>query len=206
MSDKKMSAKWFVSLASRSAVPASALISAHREWLENGELASETSSILEKLDAGVSPNLSLESLCAVAADHMLRQIEAAGLAEKEPASRSFKPYQAVIRDSLGNVVLTQVNGKEKELRAGFDSLQFAERWTQRRLSEVNDKTWTADITCVKCLNKLGQPIVFTTSRDAAIKALAPKKKSPLMRERKGSGGFSNSKVSVHPTRAQFSRG
>lgn len=210
MSDKKsrtMSAKWFVSLASRGGInSAESFIEAHREWLESGELADEATPILAKLDAKeVLPIPSLEALCQLAASHMMVQFNAVATEQPARAARSGKPYIGIVKDALGNVVIVKDGDKEKELRAGFNHLQDAERWTQRRLSETGEN-WNGEVVCAKVLGKDGLPVVFKTSRVEAIRAQAPRKKNPLMRERRGSGGLSNTKVSVNATHVRFSRG
>lgn len=204
---KKMSAKWFVSLASRSGInSAESFIDAHREWLKNGELAAEAMPILSKLDAKeVLPAPSLAALCQIAASHMLAQIISDTEEQPLRASRSEKPYLGIINDALGNVVIVKDGDKEKELRASFDRLQDVERWTQHRLAETGEN-WSATIICKKCFDKDGLPMVFKTSRVKAIRAQAVKKKSPIMHVRRGSGGLSNTKVSVNATHVSFSRG
>lgn len=201
---KPISLKMFLHRASRTK-SAAAFLEGHRGWLETGELADEATPILAKLDANeLQATPSLEALCQVAAGHMLAQIQ--NDAERpERQSRSEKPYIGIIKDTFGNVVTVKNDDKEKELRAGFDRLQDAERWTQRRLSETN-ADWNAEVICANCIGKDGKPVVFKTSRVEAIRAQAPKKKSPFMHQRRSSGGFDNTKVPVNPTHVRFSRG
>jgi hypothetical protein len=202
---KSISLKMFLNRAVH-AKSAEAFLEGHREWLENGELADEAMPILAKLDAKeVLPAPSLEALCQLAASHMIAQFNSEPIDQGERQSRSSKPYVAVIKNALGNVVVVKDGNKEKELRSGFDRLQDAEGWVQRRLSETSS-IWNGEVTCAKVLDKDGAPVVFKTTRENAIRAQAPKKKSAFMHTRRGSGGLSNTKVPVNPTHVRFSRG
>jgi len=202
-----MTAKFFVSLASRSNRSAEAFLQAYRDWITTGELSTQTSSILANVDNGsVSPDNGLEAIKNVALMHVLQ--ETASKAERDllntsVESRSEKPISAVILTEDNVVATTTVNGEERELRANFDHIQEAERWCYNKLSSGGFE-WTGKVTHHKIMIK-NSPWVFDISREEALRALRKVTKTPFMHVNKVSGELKN-KMKVNGKQAHFSHG
>lgn len=207
---RKMSPRWFLSLATKSGIKsAEAFLVSHREWLENGEMASAVAPILVKIDSKeVFPTPGLDAIMRIALDHVMADdlSNAEGTSNRSSEPKTEKPYVAVIMTASGQVATVLDEKKEpKELRASFEHPQDAERWCQRRLNE-GSSSWHGEITWTKIQTRSGSPMVTLVERNDAIKALAPAKRSPFMHQNKSGGGSLKNKMTAHPTQVRFSRG
>lgn len=206
---KVMTPKWFLSLATRSGIKsAEAFLAAHRDWLENGELAKEVSPILVQIDSKeVFPSPGLNAIMHVALGHVMASTIAKAEEQLNQVSspKTDKPYVGVIYNANGTVA-TVINDKkeERELRAGFNHPQEADRWCQRRLSEGSAGQFGL-VTWTKVLTKAGTPMTTRHDRDDAIRALIPKKRTPYMHQNRSNGQLKN-RMSVGQTHVRFSQG
>jgi len=210
VSDKKrMTAKWFLSLAARGGIKsATAFLATHREWLESGELADEAAPVLLSIDAKETlPTPGLEAIMKAALNHVMAQdtLKVETQINRPPREyKSDKPYQAAVYNQDGTIATVKVDGEDKELRSGFDHPQEADRWCQRRLSDGRNGQY-AEVIWVKVIGKSGKPLVTRHERDSAIKALNPRAKSPYMHTNRA-GGSLKPRMSVGQTQVRFSRG
>lgn len=207
---RSMTPRWFLSLATRNNTKKSAevFIAEYRNWMEMGELASQLSPILNKIDSEeISPTPGLEAIKNVVMGHII----ASGIAKAEESInksgsgvRNDKPYIAQIFDATGLEVFT-LSDKEECLRASFEHPQEADRWCQRRLNE-GEPNWYGEVTWTKIQTKNGTPMVTRVERDAAIAALITRKRTPYMHYNKAGAGPLKPRMRVSPTMAKFSRG
>lgn len=206
---RKMTAKWFLSLAARGGTKsASAFLAAHREWLETGELADEAAPVLLSIDTKETlPTPGLEVIMKAALNHVMAQdqLKVENQINRPPREYKIdKPYVAIVYNQDGTVATTKVDGNDKELCSGFDHPQEADRWCQRRLNEGGTGQY-AEVTWAKVLGKSGSPMVTRHERDSAIKAMAPRTRSPYMHTNRSNGSL-KSRMSVGQTQVRFSRG
>lgn len=209
---RKMSAKWFLSLATggKKSVSAEAFIAAHRSWLETGELAAQVAPILIQIDdKEIFPTPGLDAIKMIALGHLMAEniSKAEEQLNKVSEPRTEKPYVGCIMTSEGKIAMILDEKKEQhELRSSFEHPQEAERWCQRRLNE-SATDWYGEVIWTKILTKDKKPMVTKIRRDDAIKAIIPKTKSPLMHYNKvGGGGRLSNRMSVGQTHVRFSRG
>lgn len=137
MTERKMTEKGFLHKSSGK-VSAAAFLAQHREWLTTGTLASLTTPILSKLDAGeILPTPALGEIKQAVMEHMIAGEIAKGQKAVERGEREpSKPYVATVYDAAGNVcVKTDDEGEVKDLVKGFDLGQRAQDWCDRRLDE-----------------------------------------------------------------------
>lgn len=149
---RAMTVKGFLHKANGNSAPL-AFLAAHRAWLETGELAAVTSPILAKLDSKeLLPTPAKEAIMAAVFNHQLAQdLESSKATLAHPAkvkgekgaraAREEKPHTVVIYTAEGNVATREVLDEETgaidvvDLIGGFDMIQDAQGWTDRRLEE-----------------------------------------------------------------------
>ena len=208
VSDRAMSAKWFVSLANRSTKTSPmAFLLAHQEWLKSGELAETAGPILVKLDTGsMLAKQALDEIKTAAFHHLMAQ-EAAKLeaSANETASSSGgrtsdKPYTAYIKDEDDNIMTVK-----KAVVQNFDHIQSAERWAATRLTEGNPD-WHADIRWNAVISpKTGEPKMTEMDRIEAYKVLKKTTHSQFLHTNKVSVP-SKPMMKVRDGKQAFSRG
>jgi len=208
MNTRKMSLKGFLAKTqSKAAANAIGFLSQYREWLETGEVAHITSPILAKLDAKeILPTPALKEITTVVFAHMMAQETvkaeksvAKSLAEKPKVE---KRVVATVYTAKGEIAL---DSEGKEIQAGFDMGQDAERWADRRLVESMPGCICKVVhTSVKDRN--GAPMVTLVTREEAFarvykgKKLAAHKKTGVSMSRLGFG------VKAKNDRFHFSHG
>lgn len=218
MTERKMTEKGFIRKATSGKVAAAAFLAQHREWLTTGTLASLTSPILAKLDAGsLMPTPALAEINTAVLGHMVaREIvkgEAAAVREPREASsgttRTVKPYTATIYDAHGNVCtrtveVTTEEGTEikvKDLISNFDSSVKAEGWCDRRLDDEGPGAFAEIVH-----NGEGFTHVMRVERDAAIGRLYGKRRpGPVTKGSPKSAPLGNS-MRAKGDHFHFSRG
>lgn len=181
--ERKMSPKGFLYKSNAKGLSAIAFLKAHREWLETGTLASLTSPILAKLDAGeVMPTPALELLRnAVLSHHIASEIakgESAMAKAQEP--KKTKNYLATILDGEGNIA-TRINakGEVEDLQQSFDLPQEASRWCDRRLYD-GASDWRGEVTSTKLHGSDGLPMVEHIARIDSIARILKKPAQPVV--------------------------
>jgi hypothetical protein len=212
MTTRKMTNKMFLHRANgKAAIAASAFISAHREFLQSGELQLFTTPILNRLDTQeLFPTPALEELKAVVlAHHMAEEIRIA--TEKmakadEPTERKTKNYVATVWNSKGEVVQApDSNGKIKDLKDSFETSTQAERWADNRLFD-GATDWFCVVETTHVFKQNGDPFTATILRADAIARILKRPKAPVMKAQKKSGGRLSFGVKAHQTKAAFSHG
>jgi len=177
--ERKMSPKGFLHKSTAKNLSAIAFLKAHREWLLTGTLASLTSPILAKLDAGeVMPTPALELLKTVVLSHHIASEISKGEAAMEKAQepKKSKNYIATILDGNGDIA-TRINakGEVEDLQQSFDLPQEASRWCDRRLFD-GFADWRGEVASTKMHGQDGLPMVEHVAR---IDSLARILKKPL---------------------------
>lgn len=140
-----MTPKGFLTKTGSTKAISSALgfIQAYREYLTTGEVASATSPIVARLDAGEVPaSIALDEIKKAVLAHILEQdkiqvVEPKQVKETSSSKRShpIKPFEARIVDPATGKICTRVTekGEIEDLIKCFDQPQQAERWCDRRL-------------------------------------------------------------------------
>lgn len=212
MTERKMSPKGFLHKATgKASTNAIAFITAHRAWLETGELSLFTTPILLKVDSkDLMPTPALEEIKAVVLAHHLAEeiriaqdkMEAAG----EPTKTS-KSYIATIYDSKTGEVVQEKNDKGKlvDLKQSFDDGTRAEGWTDRRLFD-GSVTWFGVVESTKLFRQDGTAFAATILRNDSIARILRKPKAPVMKAQKQSTGRLGFGVKCKESKASFSRG
>lgn len=213
--EKPMSPRMFLHKSNtKAANSAIAFISAHRAWMETGEIAPITMPILKKLDAGeLMPTPSLNMIRQAVLDHMLEAVtekfEESIVQEtavedlppevKEPKVFSTtKVWAARILDKNGNQVYRiDSKGEEVPVAMGFDKSQRALEWTDRRLME-NDSEFRGEVT-----HGPSGRIEVVVRGDAAARQYKVKK-GPVMHKTSTSHQKLGFGVKAHQTRVTFS--
>lgn len=219
MSERKMSAKWFLSkLNTKAANSASGFLAQHREFLTTGELAPIGCPIFAKIDSGeLMPTPALPMISRAVLDHMFeverlkaeasiaKQIERAEAKaeaelEVEAGPKVVKHWTVTIYDACGNVC-TKVNsdGDAEDLIKDFDLCQDGDRWAHRRLFD-GACDWYAEV------KHNSANVITIIPRDEAVSIIMAKKKGPVVRQPPKSGGSLSFRPKVKETRVTFSHG
>lgn len=203
-----MSVRGFLHKAS-GRVSADAFLKTHREFLLSGDLAQVTSPIIARLDAGeILPTPGLIEVQSAVLSHMIAiesaKAEDAILNPKEKAPS--KNWIVTIFDAEGNIC-TRLNeeGKEVELKMGFDLGQRASEWADRRLF-AGASDWYATVTHTSMVTKEGEPISSIIMRQDAIARILKSPKGPAMKSQAKAGGTLGNKMKVSNFVAIFSKG
>jgi hypothetical protein len=131
-----MGPKGLLQKANSATVSAIAFFEAYREYLLTSEVSYATAPIVAKVDAGeLFPTPALDEIKHAVMGHimlvdLLKAKESVEKASKPTQSK--KPFQAVIRDGSGSIILDE---KGKEVKQTFDLPQRASEWCDRRLFE-----------------------------------------------------------------------
>ena len=211
--DKKMTPKMFLfKSGTKAANSALAFLQTHRDFLVTGELASVTSPILAKIDAGQTmPTPGLEEIrAAVLSHHLLvecQKAEAKLLASNDPSShgetssRTSKTWEVTCYDSRGNIC-TRVNtkGETVDISESFPLQQRASEWADRRLVHNCASDCFATITHIP--SGLEAVIMRGNAMARLFKAPTP---GVFKKLGKGDGKLSFG-VKAHQSRATFSHG
>ena len=138
--ERKMTPKGFLhKTTTKAANSAIAFLAQYREYLTTGEIASKTSPILARVDAGeLLPTPALKEIQYAVMSHIIEADTAKAEAVVEPGTGggTRKPWRTTIYDAAG-VVQTRITtkGEEEDLIKGFDLSADADRWADRRLFE-----------------------------------------------------------------------
>lgn len=179
---RNMTPKGFLHKSNALKLSSIAFLAAHREWLLTGTLASLTSPILAKLDAGeVMPTPALELVKSAVLSHHLASEIAKGEAimAKADEPKKTKNYLATILDGEGNIV-TRINakGEVEDLQQSFDLPQEATRWVDRRLFDNPD--CRGEVTSTKMHGAGGLPMVEAIARIDSIARILKKPLAPVV--------------------------
>ena len=204
---RNMSPKGFIHKATI-AKSAIAFLTAHREYLTNGELAPITSPIVAKIDNGeVMPTPGLSEIIKAVFDHNLAQetnkAKAAMVKANEP--KEVKAVLARILNGKGEVVtVTGEDGKETLLEQDFDSLSDADRWCDRRLFDSASDCY-GEVIHTKIVIK-GKHMTTRVNREEAIARILRKPKGAVLAPQKKGTNSLGFGVKCSQDVAKFSRG
>jgi len=206
---RKMSPKGFLAkMNTKAANSAVAFIQQYREFLTTGEVASATSPIIAKVDAGeLLPTPAMQEIGYAVMTHIIQSDAVkmdAKLNGEGGGGRVSKPknWVATVYDENG-VIQTRINakGEVEDLIKGFDMGQDADRWAMRRLYE-GASDWYAEVNH-SFIPNVGSRI----ERSDAIAFIDKKPKGPAIHQKGKSTkslGFGPGKVGQ--TRVTFSHG
>ncbi len=206
--ERKLTPKWFLhKTTTKAANSALAFITAHRDFLTMGELASKTSPILAKLDnKELFPTPALNQIKQAVLDHMIaleankfeQAIEKAQ--NDEAQGKKSKPFVAqILNAKMELCTRLKDNGEIEELQKEFDLPQEAQRWCDRRLVE-GAPDWHATIDDAR--TGTHEYIL----RNESIQRTFRKKKGPTMHPRKMTTDKLSFGVRAKQDRASFSHG
>ncbi len=199
MADKKgMTLKGFVRKAS-AAKSAMGFLDAQKDYIRQHPFLTPT---LTEYESGKVPaSLALTAIRDIAFKYMVdAELDKAKIAsEKEPGTRvkKIKKYSVTIFLKQGLLV---VAGDDE----GFDILQDAEGWADRRLFE-NASAVHAEIVTMMA-GKDGKAIKFISHRQDAIARVLKQKKAPFTKNQSSSGGGLGFRPKVKNDHFYFSRG
>lgn len=202
MSDKKnMTAKWFLSLSIKTTKSAEGFLSGYKEWLTTGELSLKTAPIVARIESGETKvEIGLEAIKNIALQHVLTaDIEKMEKSADSAGRGTNKPYSSVILQENGEPAMSG----DEPIKANFDHIQEAERWTQRRLVD-GASDWHGEITWNKMFSD-GVPKVTKVTRTEAIYAQRKITKHPYMHQNRVSADM-KPRMKVAAKHYQFSRG
>lgn len=203
--ERKMTPQGFLAKTNtKAANSALAFLAQYREYLVKGEVASKTSGIIAKVDAGeLMPTPALVEIQYAVMTHIiesdLKKMEA--VSEQVGPRGTRKPWRTTIYNADG-VVQSRVNskGEDEELIKGFDLGQRANEWADRRLFE-GASDWYAMVEHTTLAN------VFTRiERADSIARIMKQPKGPAIQQKGKSTKALGFGVKVKETRVTFSRG
>ena len=180
--ERQMTPKGFLhKTTTKAAASASAFLTAHRSFLETGELAPLTSPILRKLDdRELMPTPALEAIKAVVLGHILaKETHKAEerLAGGDMGGRTPKNWLATIYNKDGNICTRlKEDGKEVALQQEFDAPQEADRWTDRRLFD-GEADWFGVVSHTTKTDKNGD--LFPPPSRVKMRSLASWPRNPV---------------------------
>lgn len=208
MTKRNMTLKGFIAKThTKAAANAAGFLGQYREWLETGEVAELTSPILAKLDAKeLLPTPALKEITSVVFAHMMAQesvkAEKSVAKSREEKPKTEKRVVATVYTAKGEIA---VDSEGNEIVQGFDMVQDAERWADRRLVESSPDCICKIVqTTVKDRN--GQAMVSEVTREEAFgriykgRKMASHKKTGVSMSRLGFG------VKAKNDRFHFSHG
>lgn len=203
--ERKMTPKGFLhKTTTKAAASAIAFLAQYRAYLTTGELASATSPIIAKLDAGeLLPTPALQEIQYAVMTHIIQAD-----AQKMEASHSQgggggtkKPWRATVYDASGVIMSrTKESGEEEELVKGFDLSSDADRWCDRRLFE-GTHGWYAIVEHTVIPN-----VASRIERGDAMARILKQPKGPTVAVRGKSTKTLGFGVKAKESRASFSRG
>lgn len=203
--ERKMSPKGFLAKTqTKAANSAIAFLTQYREYLTTGEVASKTSPIVAKVDAGeLMPTPALREIQFAVMAHIIEADTAKMEQSQDTAQRTGtrKPWRATVFDAAGNVqVRVKEDGDEEELIKGFDLSQRASEWADRRLFD-GAEGWYALVEHTTIAN-----VVSRIERGDAIARILKKPKGPTVQVKGRSTKALGFGVKAKETRVTFSRG
>lgn len=203
--ERKMTPKGFLhKTTTKAANSAIAFLAQYREYLTTGELASSTSPIIAKVDAGeLLPTPALKEIQYAVMTHIIESDSKKLEAVSEQVSGKTgtrKPWRASIYDAAG-VLQTRINakGESEDLVKGFDLGQEADRWADRRLFE-GTHGWYAVVEHTTIPN-----ISSRIERGDAMARLLKQPKGPAIQQKGKSTKTLGFGVKAKQTRVTFSR-
>lgn len=203
--ERKMSPKGFLAKTqTKAANSAIAFLAQYREYLTTGEVASKTSPILARVDAGeLLPTPALKEIQYAVMTHIIEADTAKLEKSQDQAARTGtrKPWRATVFNAKGEVQTRIKNdGDEEELIKGFDLGQEADRWCDRRLFE-GAEGWYATVEHTTLAN-----IHTRIERGDAIARILKQPKGPAIQQKGKSTKTLGFGVKAKETRVTFSRG
>lgn len=202
--ERKMTPKGFLAKTqTKAANSAIAFLAQYREYLTTGEVASKTSPIVAKVDAGeLMPTPALREIQFAVMTHIIEADQAKmDQAPAQGGGGTRKPWRATVFDAAGNVQ-TRITekGEEEDLIKGFDLSSDADRWADRRLFEGTEG-WYAEVQHTSIPN-----ILSRIERGDAIARILKKPKGPTVQVKGKSTKALGFGVKAKETRVTFSRG
>lgn len=202
--ERKMTPKGFLAKTqTKAANSAIAFLAQYREYLTTGEVASKTSPIVAKVDAGeLMPTPALREIQFAVMTHIIEadanKMEQAGQSTK---GQTRKPWRATVFDAAGVVqTRTTEKGEVEDLIKGFDLSQRASEWCDRRLFD-GAEGWYAEVEHTSIPN-----ILSRIERGDAIARILRKPKGPTVQVKGKSTKALGFGVKAKETRVTFSRG
>ncbi len=204
--ERKMSPKGFLAKTqTQAANSAIAFLAQYREYLTTGEVASKTSPILAKVDAGeLMPTPALKEIQYAVMTHII-EADTAKLEKSQDTTATRtgtrKPWKATIFNAKGEIQTRITNdGEEEELVKGFDLGQQADRWADRRLFEGTEG-WYAMVEHTSIAS-----VKSRIERGEAIERVLKQPKGPAIQQKGKSTKTLGFGVKAKETRVTFSRG
>lgn len=187
----------------RAANSAISFIAQYRAWLTTGELASVTSPIIAKMDAGkVLPTPALKEIQAAVLGHIIAidVSKAEKSIEEADKPKVYKDWVATIYNSAGEVQ-TRVTekGETEDLIQSFDEPARADGWVDRRLFD-GASDWYGVVLHTK------SKVRTIIDRGSSIARVLKQKKGPSVHARGLSTKTLGFGVKSKQTRVSFSRG
>jgi hypothetical protein len=203
--ERKMSPKGFLAKTqTKAANSAIAFLAQYREYLTTGEVASKTSPIMAKVDAGeLLPTPALKEIQYAVMTHIIEADTAKLEKAQDTATRTGtrKPWKATVFNAKGEIqTRIKEDGDEEELVKGFDLGQQADRWADRRLFEGTEG-WYAIVEHTTLAN-----IQSRIERGDAIARILKQPKGPAIQQKGKSTKTLGFGVKAKETRVTFSRG
>jgi hypothetical protein len=222
---RAMTVKGWLRKVETSKISASAFLTAHREWLESGELAEVASPILRMLDEEKSslldakldtegPTSKYLGLIKDAVFSHWHQNEIAKaeakLSQDESSatggSRKLKNWVATVYNAKGEVQChTTESGKIEELDKSFDMVADADRWADLRLFQ-GASDWYAVVSHTKIMRADGDPIYTVIMRQDAMARILKRPKTPFSKKTGTRDNRLSFGVKVKESHAKFSHG
>lgn len=204
--ERKMTPKGFLhKTTTKAANSAIAFLAQYRDYLTTGEVASATSPIIAKVDAGeLLPTPALKEIQYAVMTHII-QADQTKMEQAAAGSHSSggtkKPWRTTVYDAAGNVQTRIKNdGEEEELIKGFDLSSDADRWADRRLFE-GTHGWYAIVEHTVIPN-----VSSRIERGDAMARILKQPKGPTVAVRGKSTKTLGFGVKAKESRASFSRG
>lgn len=203
--ERKMTPKGFLhKTTTKAANSAIAFLAQYREYLTTGELASRTSPIVAKVDAGeLLPTPALKEIQYAVMTHIIEAdtAKAEAVVESPGKGQTRKSWRATIYDAAGVVqTRTTEKGEVEDLIKGFDLSQDADRWADRRLFE-GTHGWYAVVEHTIIPN-----ISTRIERGDSMARILKQPKGPTVQVRGKSTKTLGFGVKAKESRASFSRG
>ena len=212
-----MTVKGFLHKANgKAANSAGAFISAHRAWLETGELSEVTSPILRLMDSGdMFPTPALEEIKLAVLTHSIRvnaekaerELMASLDKENSPSgNRTTKNWVATVYNAKGKIVMQEnAKGELVELQQNFLLASDADRWIDRRLFEGEPDNFGV-VSHTKLTGKDGTALSTTIMRQDAIARILKRPSQGAAKKVGVRDGKLSFGVKAHQSHCHFSHG
>ena len=192
---------------------AEGFIAEHREFLEQGELASLLSPILAAVDSkDLLPTPALTAMQNLVLGFVLEsEIKAGEKAMAKGAeggsTGTRKPWVATIFDKFDRVVsqIDESSGEPHDLIQGFDFAQRAEGWVNRKLFAGEPGMY--GLVQHATITIKGEPLTSRIERDERVfSAMMPRKPGAFMKNTASKSSALSFRPKASTTRVTFSKG